>query len=202
MDCIKFSLFPTKGPNLTSIGQKLKRLSYNSFFYVVMRWCDCFYIGRSSLDKFWVALLIFFHIRCEQNNFMVSRRMRSTRFKPRSWIQPVTAVCLNKKFVSAKEKQTKMFPVLLLKRRKRQQPMSLLSEKKVFMSDKAPRAHSSLNLSLRCIACVLLLLTPCSVISLYICLIYQFLVDCQQPAASIPPHGSQLARGPDCQTVR
>ncbi|XP_009897943.2 protein bicaudal D homolog 1 isoform X1 [Dryobates pubescens] len=25
--------------------------------------------------------------------------------------------------------------------------------------------------------------------------------DCQQPAASIPPHGSQLARGPDCQTV-
>ncbi|XP_035200805.1 protein bicaudal D homolog 1 isoform X12 [Oxyura jamaicensis] len=30
----------------------------------------------------------------------------------------------------------------------------------------------------------------------------KFLVDCQQPAASIPPHGSQLARGPDCQTVR
>ncbi|XP_068047006.1 protein bicaudal D homolog 1 isoform X9 [Anomalospiza imberbis] len=29
----------------------------------------------------------------------------------------------------------------------------------------------------------------------------KFLVDCQQPAASIPPHGSQLARGPDCQTV-
>ncbi|KAM6145775.1 protein bicaudal D homolog 1 isoform 3-T3 [Phoenicopterus ruber ruber] len=25
--------------------------------------------------------------------------------------------------------------------------------------------------------------------------------DCQQPAASIPPHGSQLAREPDCQTV-
>lgn len=75
-------------------------------------------------------------------------------------------------------------------------------KKKVFLLDKEPRTHSSLNLSIRCIACVLLLLTPCSVISLYICLIYQFLVDCQQPAASVPPHGSQLARGPDCQTVR
>ncbi|CAG5958517.1 unnamed protein product [Menidia menidia] len=37
-------------------------------------------------------------------------------------------------------------------------------------------------------------LTP-SVTSLYICLIYQFLVDCQQPAASLPTLSPQLRRG-------
>lgn len=30
------------------------------FLYAVMRWHNCFYIDRSYLDKFWVALLIFF----------------------------------------------------------------------------------------------------------------------------------------------
>ena len=48
----------------------------------------------------------------------------------------------------------------------------------------------------------LLLLTRCSAISLYTCLIYQFLIDCQQPAASVPPQCSQLAGRQDCPPVR
>lgn len=115
-------------------------------------------------------------------------------------MQPITAVCLNKN--SSVLRENKHISNASSEKEKKAIANVAAIRKKVFLSDKVPRAHSSVNLSLRCLACVVLLLTPCSVISLYICLIYQFLVDCQQPAASIPPHGSQLARGPDCQTVR
>lgn len=64
------------------------------------------------------------------------------------------------------------------------------SSKPVVVSFSLTRPSSVLS-SVFCLSCCLTL----SVTTLYICLIYQSLVDCQQPAASVPSLSPQLRRG-------
>lgn len=150
--------------------------------------------------KFWVASLTLFILDVNKTTSPSAEEWEWQVLNPD--FEYSHYCCLFKqKFANSKGRQTKNVSTAASEKKKKATNIITI-RKKVFLSDKEPRTHSSLNLSIRWLACVLLLLTPCSVISLYICLIYQFLIDCQQPAASIPPHGSQLARGPDCQTVR